>query len=154
MYIRRISGADNRVVANKIGEALRKLDYDAYASPEGSKIVKIEDVRLSNRWVKRYGYNISPYTGHRGRILGWKNWVQINNTINKVLDKLGASANISSRTPQGKFKIREGKKKFTEEDWEERGYDNVGSVVNPVQRRDAWLPEAPERVRKKLEETI
>ena len=152
MYIRRISGADNKVVSKKIGEALRKLDYDAYASPEGSKAVWIQDVRLSGKWVKRYGYNVSPYTGHRGRILGWKNWVQVNNTINKVLDRLGVSATASSL--HGKFKIREGKKKFTEEDWEELGYDNIGSVVSPVQRRDAWLPEAPERVRKKLEETI
>jgi len=152
MYIRRIVGADNKLVAQKIGDALRKLDYDAYVSPEGTKAVRLQTIRLSDKWVKKYGYNISPYTGHRGRILGWENWVQVNNTINAVLDKLGVSATASSL--HGKFKIREGKRKFTEDDWEELGYDNVGSLVNPVQRKDAWLPEAPERVRKKLEEMI
>jgi hypothetical protein len=138
MEIRKIVGATTEEVGKNLKNALKRLGYDFYPTYTGTGI-KLQDVRLSDEYVKKYGRNVSPYTGRRGRILGWYNWVEVNNTINNVLDRLHASANVHSL--HGKLKIREGKHGFTESDWNEWGEKNVGSVVNPVRAKDAWLPE-------------
>lgn len=96
-------------------------------------------IRLSKSWIGKHGHNVSPYTGRRGSILGWSDWVRFNNTVNKVMDKFGMSANVSSLG--GKFKIREGTKAMTEKDWEGLGEENIGSIVSPVKRREAWVSE-------------
>lgn len=138
MEVTRIRGESKEVIIDRLEKTIKKLGYDVNVEPADAKIM-ISDVRLSDKWIAEKGYNISPHTGRRGRILGWKNWVQVNNTVNKVLDELDVSANV--RSLHGVFMIREGEKKFTEEDWEERAYDNVGSMVEPLQRRYAWLSE-------------
>lgn len=138
MEITRIRGERKDVIIDRLENTIKNLGYDVTVEPADAKIM-ISDVRLSDKWIAERGYNISPYTGRRGRILGWKNWVKVNNTINKVLDELDVSANV--RSLHGMFMVREGKKKFTEDDWEERAYDNVGSVIHPVMRKDAWLSE-------------
>jgi hypothetical protein len=151
MEITRIKGAEPSVVAEELQRTLKTKGYDNYSNVKDSHIT-ISDIRLSDDYVQKYGMNKSPYSGRGGRVLGWRNWVEVNNTINEVLDKLGVSAN--ARSLKGIFKIREGKTKFTEDDWEEHAYDNVGSIVSPVYRKDAWLPKDPERARKKLEDVI
>jgi hypothetical protein len=126
------------LVEQKVISALKKLGYGFNVNPKGAGF-EIRNIRLSDDYVKKYGYNFSSYTGRRGRILGWKNWVEVNNTVNNVFDKMHMGANIKSLG--GKFRIREGKRKFTESDWEEHGYENVGSMISPVTRKQAWLPE-------------
>jgi hypothetical protein len=138
MEIRKIVGADSETVKEKLTSALKKLGYDFRVFPKGAGF-EIRNIRLSDGYVKKYGYNFSPYTGRRGRILGWQNWVEVNNTANIILDKLHAGANIKSLG--GKFKIRIGTTALTESDWEEKGYENVGSMVEPVTRKEAWQPE-------------
>ncbi len=96
----------------------------------------MSDFRLSQKLVDKEGFNISPFTGRRGRILGWEDWVKVNNAINRVMDKKKVEAKVSSLG--GKFMIREGKRAFKRRDREPLGYENVGSMMNPVQRRDAW----------------
>jgi len=138
MEIRKIVGADKEIIKEKLTSALKKLGYDFKVSPKGAGF-EIRNIRLSDDYVKKHGYNFSPYTGRRGRILGWQNWVEVNNTANIILDKLHAGANIKSLG--GKFRIREGKHAFTESDWEDKGYENVGSMVEPITRKEAWQPE-------------
>jgi len=96
-------------------------------------------VRLSKEHIRKHGYNISPSTGRRGNILGWNDWVRFNNTVNNVMDKHSISANVSSLG--GKFKIRKGTNAMTEADWESLAGENVGSMMQPVARRDAWHSE-------------
>jgi hypothetical protein len=138
MEIRKIIGATTEEVGKNIKNALKKLGYDYYPTYTG-KGIRLQDIRLSEDYIKKYGRNISPYTGRRGRILGWYNWVEVNNAINNVLDKLHVSANVHSL--HGKLKVREGKRRFGEKDWEEWGERNVGSIVRPVRMKEAWLPE-------------
>ena len=138
MEIRKIIGADRETVRDKLTSALKRLGYDFNVRPAGAGF-EIRNIRLSNEYVKKYGRNFSPFTGRRGRILGWHNWVQVNNTVNKVLDKMHVGANVKSLG--GKFKIRCGIHAFTESDWEDVGYENVGSMIEPVARKEAWLPE-------------
>ncbi len=153
MEITRIKGERKDVIIVRLKNAIKNLGYDVSVEPADNKIT-VSDVRLSDKWVAKKGYNVSPYTGRKGRILGWKDWVKVNNTINKVLDELGVSANV--RSLHGLFMIREGEKKFTEVDWDERAYDNVGSIVQPVLRKDAWLSEKEYEVwkAKKLAEVL
>jgi len=138
MEIRKIIGADRETVRDKLTPSLKKLGYDFNVKPVGAGF-EIRNFRLSNDYVKKHGRNFSPYSGRRGRILGWQNWVQVNNTVNDVLDKMNVGANIKSL--HGKFRIRQGTHRFTENDWEGLAYENVGSMIRPVARKDAWLPE-------------
>lgn len=101
--------------------------------------LNLSGCRLTKEYVDKYGYNISPYTQRRGRILGWEDWVFVNDAINNVLDRNTVSANVKSL--HGRFVIRTGIDRFSESDWEDVKYDNVGSMVNPVNRGDAWQSE-------------
>jgi hypothetical protein len=151
MIITRIKGADLETIAEKIKSTYKKIGYDMFVSIEGKKI-RLSTIRLGDKWISKAGYNISPYTGRSGRVLNWDNWVHVNNTINKILDRLKVSANVSSLS--GTFKIREGKKKFTKKDWQEHAYENVGSMVEPVYRIDAWQPRNPKKFKKLLRSVI
>ena len=75
--------------------------------------LKFQDFRLIPEVT---GYNISPHTQRRGRILNWDDWVKVNNLVNEQLDNEKISANVSSLG--GTFKIREGTQAMTESDWE------------------------------------
>jgi len=152
MDIRRIKGARASEVARIIQARLRRNGYSSSANPVSSTGVNVSDIRLSQEYINKYGHNVSPFSGRRGRYLGWDNWVQVNAIINKALDEAHISANVKSLG--GKFRIREGRKRFTRSDWEGLSGENVGSMVRPVAREDAWYPENPEKVRKKLEKVI
>lgn len=129
--------------------ALIKKGYSNWVDKTSGQGMNIRDIRLSQKRVDKYGYNLSPWTGRRGRILGWKDWVTVNNTINKVLDMERVSANVKSLG--GKFKIREGKTSFREAKWlREAGHDNIGSQMSPIERVDAWLPESRSVKRSRL----
>ena len=151
MEITRIEGAYRDTIIKELSSELKKKGYDAFVSPIDRRI-RIQDVRLSDEYIRKIGYNVSPYTGRRGNILNWDNWVEVNKTINSVLDRLNASANVSSL--HGRFVVREGRKAFTERDWNEFAYENVGSIISPVPRREAWLPENPEKFMEKLKREV
>jgi hypothetical protein len=132
-------------------DELRKQGFSFYTevvSPYNS--FKISDVRLSEEWTKKHGYNVSPYTGKRGSILGWKDWVRFNNTLNNVMNRHRISANAQSLG--GKFTIRKGGVPMTESDWEALAEENVGSMVRPVPRREAWISEKEVGGEKELKE--
>lgn len=73
-------------------------------------------------------------TGRKTNVLSWDDWVKVNNAMNESMNKFGISGNVS--TLGGKFRVREGTDAKTEEDWEHLADENVGSVVEPVPRRD------------------
>lgn len=110
---------------------LNKLDGTAFS---------LSGCHLSDKRVEEKGYNISPHSGRRGRHLGWKDWLKVNEVVNERLDMVGVCANVKSL--HGKFVVREGKKVMTEEDWQEQARENVGSMISPVEREEAWRPEA------------
>ena len=107
--------------------------------------IDITGCRLSQEYIDEYGYNLSPYAEmfggklRRGRILGWEDWVEVNDAINDVLDEQDVSANVQSLG--GKFKIRRGRDRMRRDDWEDLAYENVGSMMHPISREDAWMSE-------------
>ena len=135
MHIRRVR-KDNRILEqtqwnvfkSELEKNLREQGFDFTIEKEiPLNSFNFSGVRLSNDYIKKHGYNISPYTGRRGRILGWNDWVRFNNAVNKVMDKHRISANVSSLG--GKFKIRNGGIAYTESDWEGLAEENVGSMM-------------------------
>lgn len=71
------------------------------------------------------GYNIATWSGRRTRALSWGDWVEFNAVVNEVLDRFGISANVR------------GKRAYTEEDWGDLKWENVGSVARPMSRAEA-----------------
>jgi len=85
------------------------------------------------------GYNVHARTGKRTRSLSWADWVEFNAVVNEVLDHFRVSANVS--TLGGKFVIRRGKKAYTEDDWRDLKYENVGSMMQPMSREESIVHE-------------
>jgi hypothetical protein len=146
MTVKSIKGSDLQTVKEEIAKKLKERGYDADVFITGGH-VEIRGVRLSEKYLDEYGYNVSPYTGRRGNVLGWDNWVDVNDTVNSVLDRMNVSANVQSLG--GKFKIRKGRTAMTEDDWQDLAYENVGSIMQPVYRKDAWQSEGIPRKRLK-----
>jgi hypothetical protein len=134
-------------IVNELSKSLKDKGYTFNIGINKGHI-ELGDVRLGDKKVAKEGYNVSPYTGRHGRILNWQNWVEVNNTINDVLDKTGTSANVSSL--KGKFKIRRGNVGVNEGEWESQGSENVGSMMRPVSRFEAWESEGkPGKIRRR-----
>lgn len=134
--INKISGATPEEIYRKLSEAFRREGFIPSISIKSGKSLNYT-LRIDTSML---GHRISPYTGRRGNILGWDDWVKANNLVNDVLDGMNVSANVFSLA--GKFRIREGKRRFTEDDWEGLKYENIGSMMSPVQRGEAWAPES------------
>lgn len=101
---------------------------------------KVGEVRLSQEYVDKKGYNVSSFSGRRGRYLSWDQWVDLNDKVNDLFDINGVKADITSLG--GKFVIREKDDgRQTERDWSGVKHENVGSMMNPVPRYRAWVPE-------------
>lgn len=153
MYFRKLAKGDdcrtklkegeiNRL-ARSIKSRLNKKGYDCKINLRGSNF-ELHGCRLNDQYVKKHGRNLSPYAERwgktrRGRVLGWNNWVQVNNAVNAVMDEKNVCGKIDSL--HGKFKVRDGKRKYTEDDWEDLGCENVGSEMYPMQRCEAWRSE-------------
>lgn len=129
MYVRKIKGVDPDVLASEISSTFKKAGYNNIINKKGKSGFSISDIRLSEAYVKKYGRNVNDFSGIRGRYLGWDNWVEVNNLINKVVDKFHAEAKVDSLG--GKFKIREGKRRYTEDDWEDIKYERGMNVWKP-----------------------
>ena len=129
-----------KTVMYDVARAIRAKGYTCEVSQTTSTAFSIGNIRLSQERIKKHGYNISPYSGRRGRVLSWDDWVNVNNAINAVLNRKGISANVSSLG--GKVRVREGTRAYERWEWENNfGYDNVGSRMNPVHRMDGWKAE-------------
>lgn len=161
--IRKLRGATSNEVAYELRKGLDELGFTGSVEKINPTAVKASQIRLGDKHIRKYGYNISPYgvmTGEtrRGRVLGWRDWVNFNKMVNDVLDKLGASANAHSLGR--KFVIRKGKRRYTEADWQDLAYENVGSQMYPVMRKDAWVSEETPRTlikgrwKRKLREVV
>jgi hypothetical protein len=140
-----------RTFIDELQAELKKEGFDAYMdAPSPKQGINISNVRLSDEYIKKHGYNVSPYTGKRGRVLGWKNWVSFNNTLNHVMNRHKISAN--ARSLGGKFVIREGGVAYTEDDWSHLAQENVGSIMRPITREEAWVSEGTIGSEKELKE--
>jgi hypothetical protein len=147
MYVRSIRKHDgSKPSASELNQLMRTVErafksrgYECRTQKKSVTAFMVSDIRLSQSYINRFGYNVSPWTGRRGRILGWDNWVEVNNLINAVFDNFVYSAKIDSLG--GKFKIRDGNRAYTERDWDPIGWENAGSMMRPITRRDMWLPE-------------
>jgi len=143
MEIRKIRDRNGRYLhpiqtkelALSIESTLKDIGFRAYAYSLNSSAIRISGVRLN---TKAWGHNISPYTYRRGNILNYYQWGLVNYTLNVIFDYHELSAKITSLN--GLFVIRDGFERYTFRDWEDRKWDNVGSVINPIYRIDAWSP--------------
>lgn len=122
----------------ELRQQLMELGYDAEVFRKGAGI-SLGQVRLNDERILERGYNVNQFSGRRGRYLTWDDWVEVNNAINQIFDDMKISANIKSLG--GKFVIRKGDKAYTEDDWEDLAYENVGSQMRPMQRRDIYESE-------------
>ena len=126
-------------IQQEINRRLKEKGYSTFVSVDDSSI-SLSDIRISEERVQEQGHNLqySPYTKsgkRRTRALSRDDWVDVNDTVNDVLDSLGIKANVKSLG--GKFNIRdkyEGRR--TEQDWNPLATENVGSMMNPITRRD------------------
>ncbi len=124
-------------LAKRLRSRLSDLGFDGAIGRTSRSRIDIVGLRVR---PEVRGYNISPYSGHRGRVLGWRDWVDVNNAVNDVLDSGGWSANVVSLA--GVFRIRQGTRRFNEDDWYMMGgRDNIGSRMYPIPRTEGWLPE-------------
>ena len=132
----KMSRKESDNLARKLMKQLEKNGIGCEVNPETSSRLNVTNCRFTQKYVDKYGYNQSPFTNRKGKVLGWQDWVEFNNTLNDTLDNADVSANIKSLG--GKFNIRAGDKRFDEDDWERLSYEDVGGSMSPVIREDAW----------------
>lgn len=125
---------DIDAIAGNIRGNLAVAGVDCRVDAPNSTSIKLSGCRLDRAYMKTYGYNISPYTGHRGSVLGWEDWKEVGTAVNAALDNRRAEANVT--TLGGVYVVRSGKAKNVK-----IPVRNVGSVINPVSSTDAWQSE-------------
>jgi len=96
------------MIINDLKAGARRLGYNCYISKVNRTRIDLQDIRLSQSYIDKFGHNINN-DGRRGRYLSWTNWTLLIDMINDVLDKLGISANVSSQ--HNLMKIRNGNEK-------------------------------------------
>lgn len=131
------------MLATEIERALLSKGYESYVKIVNSTRIDVTEVRLSEEYVNRFGHNRNNYSGRRGRILTWINWVIVNNTVNRILDRYDVSANVDSL--HGRIIIRRGKESFSEGDILEHIYQQNIEWADAV--RYGWYPDYDARYR-------
>jgi hypothetical protein len=127
------------LIRGKIANMLRDKGYSASVEIKNGSI-NLRDIRISDDRVKEQGHNLqqtgSTKSGIRKtRSLSWEDWVEVNDSVNSVLDSFNVSANVKSLG--GKFDIRDKKEgRRSESDWEHLSGENVGSMMSPMSRSD------------------
>jgi len=121
-------------IAWELQKEIYSAGFECRIYEENPTRIDITNVRINPR---RRGYNRSTWSGRRSRCLTWDEWVEVNGTVNGVLDEMQVSANVT--TLNGKFKIRQGFRSYNEDDWEELKWENVGSVMNPITREEIYV---------------
>ena len=127
-------------IKSDIKNKLDNRGYSATVDIVGNSI-KLRSIRISNDRISSKGHNLQRKHGQEGykrtRALSWGDWVEVNDSVNDVLDKHGVAANVKSLG--GKFDIRdksEGRR--DENDWSSLSYENVGSMMEPIPRSE-WI---------------
>lgn len=133
--INRIKKAQPEQIADNVRKNLSNAGYKANVTLQG-KAVNVGQIRLASGHNEQVASTKSGF--RKTNALSWDDWVNVNRLLNKSVDQAHGEANISSL--HGKFKIREGKHEFTEADWEDLKYENVGSQMNPITRYDYIQP--------------
>lgn len=133
---KKASYEDLHEFCEELSKTLNEMGFKATITINTRTQIKISNVRLQ---TDKWGYNISPYTGRRGNILNFYQWALVNYAVNVECDLSGLSAKITSLN--GHFEIRDGTVKKLYRNWEDMAFDNVGSVVEPIMRIEAWKPE-------------
>ena len=144
MEITKIRGSTGQQVFDRIGSELEK--YGFRIGLGGSVHVRPTYVSFTVELADDAGRNIHIGYGYKKRKLnklGWNDWVFVNGLVNRVLDEMSVSANV--QTLKGQFVIRRDTQKFTEDDWEDQKWRNVGSIIQPVHLVEQYQP-SPERV--------
>jgi len=139
-------------LVNRLNRKLERQGIKCAVMPDTNKI-EIARCRLTDKYVNKYGYNLSPRSEfsygkqRRGKILGWYDWIDFNIAINDVMDDLKISANVDSRdTYGGHFVIRRGLDSASPSDWDDLEWENIGHQDNPLFRPDLWKSEGKGRV--------
>lgn len=131
-------------VIDELEKTLSLAGFKFYISPIGAGL-RISTIRNDTdlrgyrycSWSAQWTKSHKP---RRSNCLSWNDWVEFNNLVNAAMDRLNISANITTLGGGSRgFTIRKGMKAMTEDDWEDRKYDNVGSMMFPVNRCDAYL---------------
>jgi len=138
MEITKIRGATNREIYDAVESGLSKIGMKANLSTKTSTAVDVRNIRNKDSHNVMVRNELAGYgKSRRTSALSWNEWIKVNNTINDILDSFNASANVHSLG--GKFRIRQGMKRYTPDDWESLGEENVGSQVSPISRKDYIL---------------
>ncbi len=122
-------------VMESIGRMLKKkgysVDVELYKGQIMLRNIRVDTDRRGHNWRQKWGDGGYKRTNN----LSWDDWVEVNDTVNDTLDKFKVNANVKSLG--GKFDIRdrdEGRR--NENDWSNLEYENVGSMMNPITRKD------------------
>jgi len=138
-----------------INERLKEKGYNVFVSIKDDGSINLSDLHISEKRIQEKGHNIQQKLQFgegketkykRTRALSWDDWVEVNDTVNDILDEHSIKANVKSLG--GKFDIRdktEGRR--TETDWTNLQEENVGSIMYPITRSDYIITpeEATER---------
>ena len=145
-------------LADEINDILCDIGFRSpfgdIVSEIGQYYMRLSNIRLNK---KVWGLNVSPYQEAMGfrppfrnqPILNYWQWGIVNVAINTVLDVFSVSANV--RSLNGLFVIRERMEKKDFYDWSTREYDNIGSIMCPVIRYEAWSPRDLEKFSKAVD---
>ena len=128
---RKLTDEEMKQLRSELYKEIKEIGVDAGISIENSSFISINGCKLTSEYADKYGRNTNGRM--KTTILGWGDWVEVNNTINRVLDKWNISAMASSLN--GYISIRDGQS--WDDDYDGRD-DNVGSYMSPVMREDAW----------------
>ena len=134
-------GNEMKMIIDELYRRLKQRGYNNYTFKVTKTRIDITNVRLSDEYVNKFGMNKTTIYGRgnrRGRILGWINWVLVNEVINAVLNEYNVSAKVTSQN--GMIRIREGTNGFNEYEIETmlRDRSPYGAVDNLMYR---WTPE-------------
>lgn len=137
MFERRPTAGEMKMVIDDLSDKTRALGYNSYIFRVNSTRIDVKDVRLMQSYIDKFGYNRSPYTERRGRILNWENWTVFIDTINDVLDAYAVSANVSSQ--HDLIKIRAGDERRTAYQIETDLWEWAAGKRDPFMRRTMWI---------------
>jgi hypothetical protein len=148
----RVDSPTCKELVSKLRGLLDDIMFDGGIESTGKMYcsVNMREIRLSSTHVEKCGSNVSPYMEsygkiHRRNVLGWRNWLDLANGINDILDGMNLKAEVSSMHRGIVLRTVE-HGRVSENELDRRyGGENIGSEMYPVYRRNAWHPEDEEK---------
>lgn len=109
---RRPTEEEVQELVSEIGRRFEDIGVDCYVRADSKSSIRFSECKLTDDYVERYGMN-ENMSGRGGRYLSYDDWVEVNNTVNGVLDEANVSAVVSSVTHD----IRSGRTKYSFRDY-------------------------------------